>query len=121
MSISAKTGDGGETGLIGGKRLPKDHPLVECLGTLGACGTCGFLRPLTAKTLDFWAPLGVCKVENAQNCAFSLSFGYPSILTTPENPGGRSFGGKIYWGRFQGSSRLQSSPLFIFAAFSNIR
>ncbi|MDR0585102.1 MAG: hypothetical protein LBG57_12280, partial [Treponema sp.] len=32
-------------------------------------------RPLTAKTPDFWAPLGVCKVENAQNCAFSLSFG----------------------------------------------
>jgi hypothetical protein len=25
--------------------------------------------------VDFWAPLGVCKVENAQNCAFSLSFG----------------------------------------------
>ncbi|MDR0583248.1 MAG: hypothetical protein LBG57_02720 [Treponema sp.] len=43
--------------------------------TLGACGTCGFLRPLTAKTPDFWAPLRVCKVENAQNCAFSLSFG----------------------------------------------
>jgi hypothetical protein len=26
---------------------------------------------------------------------------YPSILTIPENPADRSFGGKIYWGRFE--------------------
>ncbi|MDR0315295.1 MAG: cob(I)yrinic acid a,c-diamide adenosyltransferase [Treponema sp.] len=34
MSICTKTGDDGSTGLIGGKRLPKDHPLIECLGTI---------------------------------------------------------------------------------------
>lgn len=34
MSISTKTGDGGETGLIGGRRVTKDHPLLECLGTI---------------------------------------------------------------------------------------
>ena len=45
---------------------------------LGACGICGFLRPLTAKIPGFRASLGVCKVENAQNCAFSLSFGLKS-------------------------------------------
>jgi hypothetical protein len=53
-------------------------------GVLGACGTCGFLRPLTAKIPDFWAPLGVCKVKNAQNCAFALSFGLkPHRLLVP--------------------------------------
>jgi cob(I)alamin adenosyltransferase len=33
-SISTKTGDSGTTDLIGGKRVPKDHPLIECLGTI---------------------------------------------------------------------------------------
>jgi hypothetical protein len=56
--------------------LPVAHIQPEAIArALRACGTCGFLRPLTAKPPDFWAPLGVCKVENAQNCAFSLSFG----------------------------------------------
>ncbi|MDR3139473.1 MAG: cob(I)yrinic acid a,c-diamide adenosyltransferase [Treponema sp.] len=34
MSISTLTGDGGETGLLGGERVPKDHPRIECLGAL---------------------------------------------------------------------------------------
>jgi cob(I)alamin adenosyltransferase len=34
MSISTLTGDGGETGLLGGSRVPKDHPRIECLGAL---------------------------------------------------------------------------------------
>jgi len=34
MSIVTRTGDGGCTGIIGGERLRKDHPLIECLGTL---------------------------------------------------------------------------------------
>jgi len=34
MQISGKTGDNGFTDLIGGKRLKKDHPVMECLGTL---------------------------------------------------------------------------------------
>ena len=58
------------------------------LPPLGACGTCGFLRPLAAKISDFRAPLGVCKVENTQNCAFSLSFGLkPHRLLAPANDG----------------------------------
>lgn len=32
--IAAKTGDDGYTDIIGGKRLPKDHPIIECLGTI---------------------------------------------------------------------------------------
>ena len=34
MSISTKTGDQGATDLIGGRRVPKDHPILECLGTI---------------------------------------------------------------------------------------
>jgi cob(I)alamin adenosyltransferase len=34
VSISTFTGDGGETGLLGGERVPKDHPRIECLGAL---------------------------------------------------------------------------------------
>jgi cob(I)alamin adenosyltransferase len=34
MSIVTKTGDDGYTDIIGGKRLPKNHPIVECLGTV---------------------------------------------------------------------------------------
>jgi cob(I)alamin adenosyltransferase len=34
MSIATKTGDDGYTDIIGGKRLQKNHPIVECLGTI---------------------------------------------------------------------------------------
>ena len=34
MSISTTKGDDGTTCVIDGKRLPKDHPLFECLGTI---------------------------------------------------------------------------------------
>jgi cob(I)alamin adenosyltransferase len=34
MSISTRNGDDGCTNIIGEKRLPKDHPLLECLGTI---------------------------------------------------------------------------------------
>jgi len=34
MSISTKKGTDGTTDLIGGKRINKDHPLVECLGNI---------------------------------------------------------------------------------------
>ena len=34
MGIVTKTGDDGFTGVIGGKRLPKDHPILECLGVI---------------------------------------------------------------------------------------
>jgi cob(I)alamin adenosyltransferase len=34
MSITTKTGDDGYTDIIDGKRLPKDHPVLECLGTV---------------------------------------------------------------------------------------
>ena len=34
MRIYTRTGDTGETGLIGGQRVPKDDPRVEAYGTV---------------------------------------------------------------------------------------
>lgn len=34
MHLYTKTGDDGTTALFGGKRVPKDHPLVSCYGTV---------------------------------------------------------------------------------------
>jgi cob(I)alamin adenosyltransferase len=34
MSIATRSGDNGETGLMYGKRVPKDHPRVEAYGTI---------------------------------------------------------------------------------------
>ncbi len=34
MKIYTRTGDGGETGLFGGQRVPKDHARVEAYGTV---------------------------------------------------------------------------------------
>ena len=34
MSISTGTGDDGSTSLIDGLRIAKDHPAIECLGTI---------------------------------------------------------------------------------------
>ena len=34
MSVTTKTGDDGYTDIIGRDRLPKDHPVLESLGTL---------------------------------------------------------------------------------------
>ena len=34
MSVVTKTGDDGYTDIIGGERLRKDHPIIECLGTI---------------------------------------------------------------------------------------
>ena len=32
--VYTRTGDSGETGLVGGKRLPKDHPRIEAYGSV---------------------------------------------------------------------------------------
>jgi cob(I)alamin adenosyltransferase len=34
MGVSTGSGDTGTTGLPGGQRVPKDHPVIECLGAL---------------------------------------------------------------------------------------
>jgi len=49
MSISTKTGDTGETGLIGGKRVSKGDLRVEAYGTIDELGSVlGFARSICA-------------------------------------------------------------------------
>lgn len=55
MPICTKTGDAGQTGLLGGARVPKDHPRIEACGevdelncALGAALAAG-LHPETAE------------------------------------------------------------------------
>ncbi len=49
MSISTKTGDSGETGLIGGKRVSKGDLRVEAYGTIDELGSVlGFARSICA-------------------------------------------------------------------------
>ncbi len=48
MPIYTRLGDGGETSVIGGVRLPKDHPLIEALGALDELNSLlGYIRSLT--------------------------------------------------------------------------
>jgi cob(I)alamin adenosyltransferase len=45
--VYTRTGDAGETGLVGGKRLPKDHQRIESYGTVDELNACvGVVRSL---------------------------------------------------------------------------
>ncbi len=47
MSIATKGGDGGQTGLVGGVRVSKAHPRVECYGTVDELiSSMGFARSI---------------------------------------------------------------------------
>lgn len=49
MKIYTRTGDKGETGLLGGSRVPKDHARIEAYGTVDELNShLGMLRDLTA-------------------------------------------------------------------------
>lgn len=49
MKIYTKTGDKGETGLWGGKRVPKDHSRIQAYGTVDECNaTLGLARSVLA-------------------------------------------------------------------------
>jgi cob(I)alamin adenosyltransferase len=79
-SITTGTGDDGYSGLIGGKRLPKNHPVLECLGTIDE---------LNAFLGDAKASLGdkpsVKTIENIQTELFLLM---GVIAGMPVPPGG---------------------------------
>jgi cob(I)alamin adenosyltransferase len=50
MSIATKTGDGGTTGLMYGRRVPKTHPRVEACGTIDELNaTLGLARATATK------------------------------------------------------------------------
>ena len=51
-------------------RICRSAKLIEFWNRLGARRTCRFLRVSPAKISYKWAPLGVCKEENAQKLRF---------------------------------------------------
>src|SRR2546426_8922980 len=53
MRIYTKTGDGGETGLFGGDRVPKDHPRVIAYGEVDELNAAiGVARALDPRELE---------------------------------------------------------------------
>lgn len=58
MKIYTRTGDGGETSLLGGTRVPKHHLRIECYGTVDELNSwvglvrAGFFQPETQQMLD---------------------------------------------------------------------
>lgn len=58
MKVYTKTGDKGETSLLGGTRVPKHHLRIECYGTVDELNSwvglvrAGFTEPETQKLLD---------------------------------------------------------------------
>lgn len=67
MRIYTRRGDSGETGLIGGQRVPKDHPRVEAYGTVDELNSyLGLLRSsLQQDDLDQ-------ALEKVQNLLFEI-------------------------------------------------
>lgn len=62
MKIYTKTGDKGETGLYGGKRVPKHHLRVETYGTLDELNAhIGLLRDLT---IDYSESKTLLQIQN---------------------------------------------------------
>ncbi|MFT5336163.1 MAG: cob(I)alamin adenosyltransferase [Sphingobacteriales bacterium] len=51
MKVYTKTGDKGATGLFSGGRVPKDHPIMECMGQIDElCSRLGSARSIVDKT-----------------------------------------------------------------------
>ena len=52
MSIVTKTGDGGTTALMYGRRVPKSHPRVEAYGTVDELNAALGLARATGRAVD---------------------------------------------------------------------
>ncbi|MGK5089686.1 cob(I)yrinic acid a,c-diamide adenosyltransferase [Bdellovibrionota bacterium FG-2] len=77
MKIYTKTGDKGETGLIGGSRVPKDHLRIEVYGTLDELNShLGLVLCGLADQSPLYSPL-----HKIQRSVFDLG----SELATPPN------------------------------------
>ena len=76
MKIYTKTGDGGETGLFGGPRVPKDDLRIEAYGTVDELNS--FLGQARAEGLP---PDIERTVARAQHCLFTIG---AELATTAE-------------------------------------
>jgi cob(I)alamin adenosyltransferase len=77
MKIYTKTGDDGTTGLIGGQRLRKSDPRIECYGTVDELNAALGLAVVVAPT-----PL-TAPIRQVQNDLFVIG----ARLATPDEPG----------------------------------
>ena len=75
MKIYTKTGDNGETGLIGGKRVSKNHPRLEAYGTADELNSAiGTILSIDSGLIDIIEPL-----NQIQQDLFNIG----AILATP--------------------------------------
>ena len=53
--VYTRTGDGGETRLVGGQKVPKDHVRIEAYGTVDEVNALlGTVRPTGQDDVDEW-------------------------------------------------------------------
>jgi cob(I)alamin adenosyltransferase len=69
MSITTKTGDDGNSELIGARRVPKDHPVMECLGAIDELNA--FLGDAKAALCDIESAAEI--IAGIQKDLFALS------------------------------------------------
>jgi len=70
MRIYTKTGDGGETGLFGGDRVPKDHPRVIAYGEVDELNAAiGMARALDPRELVEFFPSEVERMRDQSSNA----------------------------------------------------
>lgn len=81
MKIYTRTGDGGETALFGGGRVPKDHPRVAAYGTVDELNACLGWAVAVARDEGVRRRLGLI-----QHDLFALG----SLLATPSPAEGRT-------------------------------
>jgi cob(I)alamin adenosyltransferase len=74
MKIYTKTGDEGATGLIGGKRVRKDDPRIECIGAIDELNASLGLAAAAADTSAM-----ISKLQAVQNELFGIG----SQIATP--------------------------------------
>ncbi len=75
--VYTRTGDGGETSLVGGKRVPKDSPRIDAYGTIDELNSIiGLARVFNEENLEageahrFWTR---CCAKSKMSCSISAA------------------------------------------------
>jgi len=86
--IYTKSGDGGDTGLGDGSRVPKDHPRVAAYGSVDELNAVlGILRSMVPEGADF--PAGADLLRDIQNDLFDVGADLCMPQAADEPPGQR--------------------------------
>lgn len=73
MKIYTKTGDKGSTALIGGKRVPKNHPRIEAYGTVDELMAFVALLRDQAEVDEYWKSVLAEVLDRLMSCASILA------------------------------------------------